>query len=170
MRRLYFLVPEQETARKIVDELLLARVEERRIRVITQRGADRRGLPPATIVQMSDVIPALGRGLVCGWIVGLIAGLIAVAAFGLDWNDTGGLLILLISLGGAVFGAWLAGMVGISIPNSRLKQFQQAVDDGRVLMLVDVPAGKIDVFKQSVIKHYPAVQFGGVEPGMPAFP
>jgi hypothetical protein len=36
MRRLYFLVPEVETAKTIVDELLLARIEERHIHIVAK--------------------------------------------------------------------------------------------------------------------------------------
>ena len=39
MRRIYFLVPDHDTTKKIVDELLLARIEERHIHVIAKEAA-----------------------------------------------------------------------------------------------------------------------------------
>ncbi|RMD67961.1 MAG: DUF1269 domain-containing protein, partial [Gammaproteobacteria bacterium] len=78
MRRLYFLVPDVETAKKIVDELLLARVEERHIHLIAKEGTPMEDLPEATFLQKTDFIPALERGLAIGGATGLLAGLVAV--------------------------------------------------------------------------------------------
>ncbi len=38
LRRIYCLVPNLEVARKVVDEVLLARVEEKHIHVLAKRG------------------------------------------------------------------------------------------------------------------------------------
>ena len=38
MRRLYFLVPDIEHTRTIVDELLLARVDEKHIHIVAKEG------------------------------------------------------------------------------------------------------------------------------------
>ena len=170
MRRLYFLVPDIETTRNITDEVLLARIEERRMHVIAKRHTVLEGIPEATIVQMSDLVPALEWGLMCGGAVGLLSGLTAATFFDMNIFQTGGLMVLFFVLGGAIFGAWLSGMVGISIPNRRIRQFQQAIETGSLLMLVDVPAGKMNNVKQAITKNYPGVAFGGMEPAMPAFP
>ena len=49
MRRLYFLVPNVESAKKINDELLLARVEERHIHIIAKEGTPMEDLPEASL-------------------------------------------------------------------------------------------------------------------------
>lgn len=51
MRRLYFLVPTVDSARKLNDELLLARVEERHIHVIAKEGTPMEDLPEAHMAQ-----------------------------------------------------------------------------------------------------------------------
>ena len=170
MRRMYFLIPDIDTVRKIVDDLLLARIEERRIHVIAKRDTVLEGIPQANIVHMSDLVPAIGRGIVYGGVAGLATGAFLAILFGMSFNKTGGLLTLLITVGGAAFGAWLSGMVGISIPNSRIKHFQHAIESGHLLMLIDVPALKMDDITQNVAKQHPNVRFGGIEPEIPAFP
>lgn len=44
MRRIYFTLPDLEVTHKVVDELLLARVEERHIHVIAKEGSPHGGL------------------------------------------------------------------------------------------------------------------------------
>ncbi|HET9023545.1 MAG TPA: DUF1269 domain-containing protein, partial [Burkholderiaceae bacterium] len=45
MRRIYFLLPDVASARAIVNELLLARIEERRIHVLAREGTPLEDLP-----------------------------------------------------------------------------------------------------------------------------
>ena len=44
MRRIYFLSPDIETTKRIVDDLLLGRIEERHIHVVAKRGTAVRGI------------------------------------------------------------------------------------------------------------------------------
>ena len=78
MRRIYFLVPDLDSAHKVTEELLLARIEERHIHVIAKEGVELGDLPEATLLQTSDVIPAVERGLAVGGATGLLAGVAAV--------------------------------------------------------------------------------------------
>ena len=65
MRRLYFMVPDVDSATQIVDELLLARVEERHIHIVAKDHAllQDAHLPEANLLQESDFVPAIARGL-----------------------------------------------------------------------------------------------------------
>ncbi len=51
MKRIYFLVPDIATTEKIVDDLLLARIEEKHIHVLAKRGTQLEDLPEATLLQ-----------------------------------------------------------------------------------------------------------------------
>src|SRR4030065_34538 len=79
MRRIYFLVPDIATTKRIVDELLLARIEERHIHVVAKRGTPLEDLPEANLLQKSDFIPAVEHGLALGGSAGILAGLVAIA-------------------------------------------------------------------------------------------
>jgi hypothetical protein len=68
MRRLYFLIPDVELAKRVVDELLLARVPERRIHIVAKdhRLLQENAVPEAGLLQESDVLPAIEKGLAAG--------------------------------------------------------------------------------------------------------
>lgn len=169
MRRLYFLLPDVETARKVVDELLLARIEERHIHVIAKEGTPMEDLPEANLAQKSDVVPALERGVAIGGATGVLAGLVAVTVPPAGLALGGGAL-LGIALAGTGFGAFVSTMIGVSAPNSQLKQFKDAVEKGSVLMLVDVPKARVQEIEEMVKQHHPEADVEGTEPTIPAFP
>jgi hypothetical protein len=170
MRRLYFLLPDTESASKIVDELLLARIEERHIHIIAKDHTQlvREHLPEATLLQESDFVPALERGVAVGGATGLVAGIAAVLLpTGLI---IGGGALLATSLLGAGAGAWISSMIGISAPNSRLKRFEEALEEGQLLLLIDVPKTRAEEIGELVKSHHPEAHVEGTEPSMPAFP
>ncbi len=168
MKRIYFLVPDLETTKKIVDELLLARVEERHIHILAKRDTPLGDLPEASILQKTDFIPAMERGLAIGGVTGTLAGLIAVALP--TGMVLGGGAVLAIALAGAGLGSWFAGMVGLNVGNSRLKPYEEAIERGELLLMVDVPKNEVEKFHELIRKHHPEVEFEGTEPTIPPFP
>ena len=78
MRRLYFLVPDTQIGRKVVDELLLAHVEWKHIHVVAKRGTPLEDLPEASFLQKSDLIPAMLRAVPIGGATGVLCGLVAL--------------------------------------------------------------------------------------------
>ena len=63
MRRLYFLAPDTTTAQAIVDDLLRARITWRHIHVLANHSVGLERLPEASLLQRSDVVHALERGV-----------------------------------------------------------------------------------------------------------
>ncbi len=169
MRRIYFTLPDLEVTHKVVDELLLARIEERHIHVIAKDGCPMEDLPEASLLQKSDFVPALERGVALGGATGILAGLVALA-FPPAGLALGGGAVLSIALAGAGVGAWLSSMIGVDVPNSRLKDFEEAIEKGEFLMLVDVPKDRVDEIDEMVKQHHADAEIGGTEPTIPAFP
>lgn len=167
MRRLYFLLPNFEITHAVVDELLLARVDERHIHVIAREGTPMEDLPEASLLQKSDFIPAVERGVALGGATGLLAGLVAMALPGLV---LAGGVVLVMGLSGAGIGAWLGGMIGLDVESSRVKSFQAAIEQGEFLLLADVPKERVDEIEEMVKKHHPEADVEGTEPRIPAFP
>ncbi|CAI8738561.1 DUF1269 domain-containing protein [Methylocaldum szegediense] len=162
MRRIYFLVPNIETTKKIVDELLLARIEERHIHVLAKRGTPLEDLPEATFLQKTDFIPALEQGLALGGATGLLAGLVAIALpTGLV---LGGGALFAITLAGAGVGALASSMIGSSIGNRRIEQFQEAIERGEFLLMVDVPRDRVEEIEAIIKKHHPEAECEGTDP------
>lgn len=168
-RRLYFLLPDLACARQIVDELLLARIDDHHIHVMAREDMDVGDLPAANLLQRSDFIHGIEIGLSVGGATGILAGLVAIA-FPPDGIVLGGWTLLVTALAGALIGAWVAGMIGTDVPNSQLKAFQSAVAAGQILMMVDVHKNKVESVTNMIRKHHPEADMHGVEPTIPAFP
>ena len=168
-RRLYFMVPDVMSVRQIRDELLLARIEDGHIHVMAKDGVALADLHEASILQKTDLVHGAETGLAVGGGIGIIAGLVAVF-FPPAGMDLQLVTILLTALIGAAFGAWVASMVASAIPNSRLKSFESAIAAGHILMMVDVPSGRVDEIKALVASHHPEAMGSGIEPTIPAFP
>lgn len=168
MRRIYFLAPNQAVSKTIVDELLLARIEARHIHVLAKEGTLMEDLPEASHLQKSDVIPALEQGLALGGGTGLLVGLVAVALPGAPVLAGGA--ILASTLAGAGFGAWVSSMIGSSVGNRRIQQFEEAIEKGEFLFMVDVPKERVEEIETLIEVHHPDAEFGGTEPEIPAFP
>jgi hypothetical protein len=169
MRRLYFLLPNVDAAHKVVDELLLARIDVQHMHIIAREGTPLGDLPEASFRQSSDFVPALERGIAAGGATGVVAGLIAVSLPGAGLVLGGG-AVLAIALAGAGFGALMSSMVGAGMPNSRLTGFQEAVQGGQILMLADVPKARVEEIEGLIRKHHPEADIAGAEPTIPAFP
>ena len=171
MKRLYFLIPDIDTASAIVDELLLARIEERRIHIAAKdhHPLQQANLPDTNLLQDSDFIPAVEKGLAVGGGTGILAGLVAMS-FPPAGLIVGGGAVLGLGLLGAGFGAWISGMIGVNVENSQLEEFQQAIEQGQLLLMVDVPKARVDEINDLLKKHHPQIDIRGTEPTLPVFP
>lgn len=167
MERIYFLAPNIDITKKIVDVLLLERIEERRIHVLAKRNTPLENLPEASFLQKSDFIPALEQGMAIGGLAGIVLGGFALAYLG-DLKQVG-MIILVCALAGVGFGAWVSSMVGSSIGSRRLKQFAEAIESGEFLMMIDVPAKRVEGVEQLVKASYPEASHEGTEIN-PSFP
>lgn len=169
MRRIYFLVPEIETTRKIVDELLLAKIEEKHIHVIAKSSTPLEDLPEASLLQKSDFVPAVQQGIALGGATGLLAGLVAIALPPASAVIAGGVL-LATTLAGAGIGSWVSGMIGVSLGNRRIQEFEEEIEAGKLLVLADVPDDRVDEIEDRVRQHLPQIEVMRTEPKVPAFP
>lgn len=169
LKRLYFLLPNVETARKIVDEMLLAHVPYEHMHVLARAGTELEELPEAGLAQKTDLVPALERGMAVGGTTGVLAGLLAIAFPPAGMVVAGG-AILFGALGGAGFGAWVSAMIGVSLPNSRLARFEEAIKNGMILMMIDVPKAQVEDFQDRIRGHHPEAEIEGTEPTIPSFP
>lgn len=162
-RRLYFLLPDVDSARNMLNEMLLARIEERRIHFLGKRGTLPPELPEASVLQKTDIVHGAKLGIVIGGVAGTLGGLLAVffppAGVSLQL-----VTVLIAALLGALFGAWASSMAASAVPNSQLVRFQADLDRGKVLMMVDVPMRRIAEISELVSRRHPEAISGGFEP------
>lgn len=164
MRRIYFLVPDIGTTHKIVDELRAEGIEERHMHILAKRDTPLGDLPEAGVTIKTDFIPAVERGAALGGTAGLLAGLIGLrfAGFAIAGGPVLGILIASASIASLA-----AGLIGMSLGNSRLKKYEQAIEQGEFLLLLDIPKDRIDTISKLIIKHHPEAEFEGMEPLLP---
>ena len=168
-RRLYYLLPDAGSARTIMDDLLLARIEERHIHFLARPGTPMDGLHEANVLQKTDVVHGLQQGALIGAALGCAAGLFLVYYVIPEPNWQVATVFLAIAVGG-LFGGWVASMTGAAIPNSRHKAFEADVDRGKILLMVDVPEHKVEAVHELVGRTHPEAVDKGVEVNVPVFP
>ena len=66
----------------------------------------------------------------------------------------------------------LAGfLAGASVPSSRLKRFQHAIEhDGKILLMLDVEKERGGELEKLVKHEVPEIEFAGFEPHAPIVP
>jgi len=169
MKRTYFLARDVDAAKRVVDALLLAHVEARRIHVVARRGTPLQDMPEANLLQKSDFVPAVQRGLVMGGATGILFAVGALALRFISPPIAGGIM-LASALAGAGVGSWLGGMVGMNIGNTRLRRFAPAIERGEVLVIADVRPERVDDIEARVRQQVPDARIEGIEPLVPPFP
>lgn len=167
IKQLYFLLPDVRSTQAIVDELLLARIDAQHIHVMAREGTDLDNLPEASLLQKNDIVHSVETGLVIGGLSGLLGSMFAIYA--LQLGSAMGLVVLGCTIFGAGFGVWTAGMIGASTRNTRLKEFEKEMSHGKILLMADVPASKVELINRKVQQHKEAI-CGGTDPGIPASP
>ncbi len=170
-RRLFFVLPDVETSRKVEEELLLARIEEKRMHFLGKRGTDMKDLPVATHAQKTGLIRGLFIGLLAGALTGALAGMYIYLnpdAVGMQVQPY---IIFICAVVGAIAGAWISGpLIGASAPNAELEEYQQALQKGRILLMVDVPAKRVEEIRKIVKNLCPEAEEHGSQQTSPAFP
>jgi len=168
-KRIYWLLPDGDAARRTMNELLLARIGDMHIHFAAADGADMEGLNAANVLQTSDLIGSAQTGALMGAGLGAAAG--ALAAYVLsETGATPQLLVIVLAGVGAVLGTWMSSMIGSSTPSRRLRRFENSIAAGQYLLMVDVPNGRIAEIEDLLARTHPEARFEGVEPNVPAFP
>lgn len=196
-RRIYWLLPDLPSARRTMDDLLLARVGDAHIHFVARDGTDLSGLHAANLLQSSDLLRSAQAGLVIGAASGAAAGALAALFFPIvegvpsgwaalqalfaapQWDAAGliaaldspqwAMMAVLAVLGG-VLGAWSSSMIGIAVPSRRLRRFEGALAQGQLLLMVDVPRSRVQEIEALLERTHPEARFEGLEPDVPAFP
>ncbi|MGH6637122.1 MAG: DUF1269 domain-containing protein [Polaromonas sp.] len=169
-RRIYWLIPDVASARRTVDDLLLARVDVKHIHCVGREGMNLSGLHPANVLQTTDVIYAAEAGLLIGGTIGIAAGLLVAMYYPLGIGSLQWGVVAVLGVLGALFGAWSSSMIGISVPSHRLKRFEAAIEQGQILLMVDVPSLQVKAIEALLQASHPEARFAGEDPDTPVFP
>jgi hypothetical protein len=168
--RLYYVLPDVEAARSIMRELLLARIEAKHMRFISDERALPEDLPVAGLLHKTDLVRGTEIGLAIGAAIGLALGICLMLYFGIDRPNVKATLNIGTVLVGMLLGAWACSMQAASMPNSRLSAFSAELERGNILLSVDVPSMRVEEIESLVLSRHPEGRFGGEESHIPTFP
>lgn len=163
--RMYVTLPDVASARKLADDLLLARIEDKRMHFLARRGTDLGELHQASYLQKTDTVNAAFRGALIGAAMGVLVGIILVYTMNLQLGA-----VLAGALIGVVLGAWVSSMVGLQVGNSSLRDFEKDIAGGKILLMLDIPAARYEEIRAVIARTHPEAADRGNEPTVPAFP
>ena len=160
MKRLYFMLPDTESCRKVVVELESAGIPERHLHVVASLAVPLDDLPEASILQKSEFTHGIEKGIALGGAAGLMGGLLVVAFPPAGLVVGGAALLTAVTAGGAGFGALAMGLISKDIHSKQLAAFEQDIARGAILLIVDVPKKEVEQWKQLILDHHPDAEIG----------
>src|SRR5512133_1401105 len=160
-RRIYWLLPDLPSARATMEALLRSSVELRRMHFVGRQDCDLSRLQAASPRQTSDVIGSAESGLVIGAALGgMLGAFVAVSYPGAgeapQWN-----LIPVLVVVGALLEAWTSSMIGISAPNRRLQRFAASIEQGCILLVIDLPLERVGEIEARLQALHPEARHQG---------
>lgn len=162
-RRLYFLLPDTAHARSVIDELATNGLQREQMHAIAKDSDTLDGLPNTSICQRQDT----------GRLVGAILWDSNLVIFGLALGAFLSLLILpgltaWLWLPGLIMGVtFLGGLYFTHVPDIHLTEFRDALDHGKILLMIDVPVAWVSRIENRVHRHHPEAMDGGISWGTP---
>jgi len=150
--RLFFLVNDEKQALAVADELTKI-ISKDDIHIIARHDKKliSEDLPDAQLDKSSDIAGAAKRGATVGGV--LFAGLAATVI-----PPIGAVATLGVIAGGAVLGSWSSTLIGVSVPHDNIEEFQDKIDNGHILMLVDTSVSHTDDLKAKIETAVPNAQ------------
>lgn len=155
--RLYFLLPDEIHTKQVVDDLAGNGIKHHQIHALKRNRNDakhNRDNPEWQRLNMAQRIEKLA------WNSNLIIFFIALLVLVLSLaNGLTGLAIAAFVVMAASF--LLGDIFAARIPKVHLKEFEDALSHGEVLLMVDVPEKQVVTTEELVLSHHPAAIAGG---------
>lgn len=149
MKRYIYAFDTPIAARGAVETLRGHGIRDEAISLVARSNIELEEIPSRYLDASTDFIPALRRGAAVGGVIGLCAGLIALAIPALGVTMAGPALIAFFA-GGAVLGAWSSALVGSSVPDEVRRKFEDEIDAGHTLVVVDSNRVNDEVIKETM--------------------
>ena len=154
MRRIFFLVPDSESCRSVVDELKKIGVPLNHLHVVGSIIQSMDGLPEASIWQKTELAHGLEWGTGLGGVAGLLGGMLAVT-FPPAGLVIGGGALIAGTAAGAGFGAVVAALTKSHEHNHDLDDYHEELLQGELLLMVDVPYNRVSQISDLILEHHP---------------
>lgn len=132
-KRMVFSVEDMAGARAAMDRVRAEGIADGDMSLIA-RSDKSEMIPDERKVVEGDFYPAAAKGAAGGAVIGLVAGLAAVAIPPLGVTIAGALAM---AVGGSVLGAWSTALAGSAVDDPVRRKFEDEVQAGRILVVVD---------------------------------
>ncbi|MEN8173520.1 MAG: hypothetical protein ABFS03_11660 [Chloroflexota bacterium] len=148
----------------MMNQLVFLNISERNIHAIS-RGVELKTLPEATERQKNDtafrVESFLWRANLLFFAFALIAFIVGMATAEFFWALAALFIMALTFFAGEHF--------VVHVPDVHLTEFTDALSHGEILLMVDVPSGRVAEIEGFVHHHNPSASVGGVSWTVDAF-
>lgn len=167
-RRLYFMIENIEDARRIMQELLLARIDDHHMSFYAKSRALLGDLPKTSALQRTYMVHGGMVGFFICAALGLLAGVLVVALpnpWFPEWYvpASPATIITITTVIGAVAGAIWTALVSSALPNEMMDKFREDIEKGHVLMIVKV-GERCEEIRDHIIKRHPEAIYLGSRP------
>lgn len=168
-RRLYFMVETIEDARRLMKDLLLARIDDEYISFYAKTRDMLGDLPQTSVSQRTYMLHGGFTGFFICAAFGFLAGVLVVAIpnpWFPEWYTPASpaTIIAITTAIGAVTGAIWTALVSSALPNEILERFRKDIEKGHVLMIVKVPPERTDEIRDQIVKQHPEAIYLGSRP------
>ncbi len=153
------MLPDAESCKSLVADLEEHGVPERHLHVIGSLTQSLEGLPEANILQKTELAHGLEWGTGLGGVAGLLGGILAVT-FPPAGLVIGGGALLAGTAAGAGFGALVSSLLASHEHNHKLDAFERGIEQGQLLLMVDVPRRDVTKIQELIVKHHPEAEIG----------
>lgn len=151
-RSLYFLFHDEQAVRRIIDELETKQgLDDYQLHAIVNEGHDLIELPGATVHQKSAAAARTEKAL---WYLTIGVFTVSLIALALTLLAASWFLAAVFAL--LVVGAQASGyLFGNRVPNAQLDRFRTGLEQGDIVLQVDVPRKDVKAIKRFVAERYP---------------
>lgn len=159
MKRLYYLTDSLESADLISRDLHEAGIRDEDFHVLCcdENALRQHHLHPANILQRTDIIRYVERGLIVGGMMSLcfMLPLAYIESFTFNaWLGVSAFSIL-VSVCSGLIG-------GLSQENHKIQRFHDAIEQGRLLIMVDTPVEQEGFVRRTMSSQHPEAALHGV--------
>jgi hypothetical protein len=157
MRRLYFVLPDEAHAERMLADLEMAGIARGHVHAIAGHGAQLAHLPPATRRQLRDTAWRLEQSL---WYANLA--LFAAALITCGWAYSAGRTgIAVVALAVAIASVTAGVLFAMRVPDTHLDEFRGALAHREILLMVDVPKERVAEIEDRIERKHPEAVAGG---------
>ena len=125
-----------DLARQTMSALRDIGIDDDDLALVARADIELEAIPDGRKEADTDLKPAALRGAGIGGATGLLAGLLAAVVPPLGITLAGAAVM---TVAGAAIGGWASALIGSTVPDPIRRKFEQEIEAGRILLVVDAP-------------------------------